>query len=470
MKLHFFLSLFICYLPVTYAQVDVLSSMDSTFNEYVNSLDDDFLRYAKEMDDDFYKYLGQEWTTFSVQERMTRTKHFSDPSVANVVFITDRNYPVYPKSQKKSYNTVSILFFEHQVSVKFDPLVEINLISLSETEISNSWRILSDSDFALTISDIYTIKKQLNLNDWAVYCLVDQIANKLFTDSDENKSLFTCFILTHIGYDVKLGRTALSTDINKGRLVLLIPFTSEVFNLNRIEIQNKTYCIEPLRKEQTLKKGDKIYSYQKNLTLAKNNINLYLKKTPQLGSAIIQRKINSPYPDMNLPIRCVKELIDFYNTYPDTELSVYLNTPLSQELRNSLDLALEPLRTSQQNNRARIDKLLEWFYHTFLYKEDSIDKVLFAEKSILQKYTDCEDRAIFFARIAKEIFNLDVVLFEFDKHVAVGIYLDSKQGDYYKKFKGKKYIICDPSSKECKAGYVMEQLDKNKVSLIPLIQ
>lgn len=470
MKLRFlFLLLFICYLPSSYGQVDIFSSMDSTFNEYVNNLDDDFLEYMKEMDDDFYKYLGQEWTTFPVQEGITRTKHFPDLRTTNIAFITDRSNPIYSKPQNKSYSTVSLVFFEHQVSVRFDPLIKVRLKSLSEAEISRGWRILSESDFALTISDIYTIKKQLNLNDWAVYCLVNQIANKLFPDNNGDKSLFSCFILTHIGYDVKLGRTNYSPDLDKSRLVILMPFTSEIFNQNRIDIQNKTYYIEPLERKMTLPKGDKIYSYQKNFSLAKNNVNLYMKSLPQFGSTIIQRKINSPYSDMNFLMRCVKGLVDFYNTYPDTEISVYLNTPLSHELKKSLDSALQPLKISRQSDTVKIEKLLKWFYHSFSYKEDTIDKVLFAEQSPLQKHTDCEDRAIFFARIAKEILNLDVVLFEFDKHIAAGIYLNSKQTGYSQSFKGKRYIICDPSSKECKVGYIMEQLDKNKVFIIPLI-
>lgn len=470
MKLRFILLLFICYLPATYGQVDIFSSMDSTFNEYTNNLDDDFLEYIKEMDEDFYKYLGQEWTTFAVQEGMTRTKYFPDLRTTNIAFITDRSNPIYPKSQNKSYGTVSFVFFERQISVRFDPLVKIKLKSLSEAEISKCWRILSESDFALTISDIYTIKKQQNLNDWAVYCLVNQIANKLFPDRNGDKSLFSCFILTHIGYDVKLGRTSYSTDLAKSRLIILMPFTSDIFNQNRINIQNKTYYIEPLEKKMTLQKGDKIYSYQKNFSLAKNNVNLYMKSLPQFGSTIIQRKINSPYSDMNFPMRCVTGLVDFYNTYPDTEISIYLNTPLSHELKKSLDLALQPLKISGQSNNVKVEKLLKWFYYSFSYREDTIEKVLFAEQSPLQKYTDCEDRAIFFARIAKEILNLDVVLFEFDKHIATGICFNNKQTGYSQLFKGKKYIICDPSSKECKVGYIMEQLDRNKVFIIPLIQ
>lgn len=96
MKFRFILLLFICYLPAIYSQVDIFSSMDSTFNEYTNKLDDDFFEYIKEMDDDFYKYLGQEWTTFAVQEGMTRTKYFPDLKTLNIAFITDRSNPIYP--------------------------------------------------------------------------------------------------------------------------------------------------------------------------------------------------------------------------------------------------------------------------------------------------------------------------------------------------------------------------------------
>ncbi|MFV0538313.1 MAG: hypothetical protein ACK5M3_13235 [Dysgonomonas sp.] len=445
--------------------------MDSTFNAYVDKLDDEFIDYTKKMDEDFYKYLEQEWTEFSILEGRTRTQQFSDLRITNASLITSKSYPSYPKSQNKSYSTITLKFFEHQLSVRIDPLMITKLKSLSETEISRGWKSLSECNFAITVSDISSLKKQFNLNDWAVYCLVDQLSNEILSgNSKSDKSLLTCFILTHAGYDVKLGRTGINTNLDKNRLILLAPFTSEVFNQNRIDIQNKTYYIEPLEKGVTIKKGGKIYSYQKNFSLAKNNVNLYIKSLPRFGSTIIQRKINSPYSDMNSSMRCVKGLVDFYNTYPDTELAVYLNTPFSFELKKSLNSALQSLLISRQSNTAKIEKLLKWFYHTFSYREDTIEKALFAEQSPLHRYTDCEDRAIFFARIAKEILNLDVVLFEFNKHVAPAICLDNKKTDYCKEFGGKKYIICDPSSKECKVGYIMEQLDKNKAFVIPLIQ
>lgn len=462
---------FFC-LTGAYGQIDIFASMDSTFNAYVDRLDDEFIDYTKKMDEDFYKYLEQEWTAFSVLEGTKRTKQSSDLRITNASFTPDKDDLSYPtKSQNTPYNTISLNFFENRFSVRIDPLIKIKLRSLSEPEVAKGWKSLSESDFVRTILDIQSIRKQFNLNDWAIYYLINDLSNKLFSENEENnKSLFNSFILTHIGYDIKLGRTGRNTDIDKGRLVLLMPFTSEIFNQNRIDIQNKIYYIEPLSKQITFKKDDKIYSYQKNFSLANRDLNLHIKRNPSLVSTIIQRKINSPYIEMNSHIRCTKALVDFYNTYPNTELSVYLNTPLSLELKKSLDIALQPLKVSPQNNTEKVDKLLKWFYHSFSYKEDAIEKTLFAEQTPLERYTDCEDRAIFFARIAKEILNLDVVLFEFDKHVATGIYLDNKQTGYNKIFKGKKYMICDPSSKECKAGYVMEQLDKNKVSVIPFIQ
>lgn len=473
MRLRFLLfSMSIFCLTGIYGQTDIFASMDSTFNAYADRLDDEFIDYTKKMDEDFYKYLEQEWTAFSVLEGTKKTRQSSDLRITNASFFADKDYPNYiTKSHNTLYNTISLNFFENRLSVRIDPLIIIKLKSLSETEIAKGWKSLSESDFVRTILDIQSIRKQFNLNDWAIYYIVDKLSCKLFSENEENnKSLFTCFILTHIGYDIKLGRTGRNTDIDKVLLVLLMPFTSEIFNQNRINIQNKIYYIEPLSKQITLKKDDKIYSYQHNFSIAKNNVDLYIKSLPQFGSTIIQRKISSPYIDMNSHIRCTKALVDFYNTYPNTELSVYLNTPLSLELKKSLDIALRPIKVSRLNNTEKVDKLLKWFYHSFSYKEDAIEKTLFAEQVPLERYTDCEDRAIFFARIAKEILNLDIVLFEFDKHVATGIYLDNKQTGYNRIFNGKKYIICDPSSKECKVGYVMEQLNKNKVSVIPLIQ
>lgn len=452
----------------SHGQDDIFSSMDSTFNAYVNNMDDEFTGYVKEMDEEFYRYLGQEWTTFEVLEGTTRRAQYSNLESSNLIFTASRSYPNYPKSPNKYYNSINISFFENRLSIKYDPTSsKLKLKSLSETDISNGWKQLSESNFSETIADIISVKKRLNLNDWATYCLINELSSQLFATSNSEKALFSCFLLTHLGYDVKLGRTSRDTSLYQNELIMLMPFTSQAFNLNRIDIANKIYYIEPLEKNWREKKT--IFSYRKNLSLAKNNLNLHVKSLPQLGSTIIRRKLNLQASTVPSHISCKKALVDFYNTYPNTELSVYLNAPLSQELKNSLTSSLQSFKVSQQNNTAKINKLLNWFYSSFSYKEDNIEKALFAEQSPLQKYTDCEDRAIFFARIAKEIFDLDVVLFVFDDHVATGVYLPSNPNDYSLMFKGKRYVICDPSSKECKAGFVMKEYANKKATILPVL-
>lgn len=459
------------------AQIDIFERMDSSFNAKKRILDENFNDYVKQMDDDFVSYLAKDWEQFRSTD--TEIRGFDDKSnFANVSFAAPSKYPSYPSVKGAKYEEKRMSFFEKKMALDVDIATRISMISISERQVSRAWKRLSETDFSSIIGWCDRARTELNLNDWGVYLLISHLADHLFEKHRTNeKKVFMAFILTHAGYDIKMGRTG-RTMGHDARLYLLIPFKTKIEG-RCIEINNKSYFILSDTEDKALNSiysdTDIIYSYRKNFKLAKFDLDLAIKNIPQLGSITLQKNIISKSPffkKVNIAWR--NSLTEYYDTYPSTVLSVYSNTPLSMEMKMSLQKSFG----AQLNDVGR-DKftcqLLYWFVRAFKYKLDDVERPFFSEQTVRGQYSDCEDRAVFFARIIKEIVGLDAVLVAYKgkageiSHVATGVCFNNEVSGDSKMYNGKKYTICDPSYMEGTVGVTLDRYRNSEYEIIELI-
>lgn len=473
MKTRLFIILLLC-LPTafSFAQVDPFAALDSTFNAYVNQMDEDYDRRIEEMDEDFYKYLGMDWEEFQMLEAVEKPA-FGKGQITSVSFGGIQKNPVYPRKKNATYLSKSFTFYEEAVNIKIDAKTYSRLASISEKEIAEGWKRLAATDFYATLKDCYDIKSRLRLNDWGVFLFFAQLSDKIYSSALSNeRTLFTAFMLTHAGYDIKLARSGNISDTNS-RLIMLLPFHSEVYQKQRTKIDGKYYYIESLANDVKIKNLDiykvkKVFSYRKNFELAIAAVNLSLPTPPVLGQRLIRKEIKTP-SSAKEKVGWRKGLTDFYNAYPETELAIYLNTPMSKELKTSLEPIVASLIDKDDKVKS-VQNILTWFYHSFPYKLDKKQQTLFPEQTVLYPYSDCEDRSILFAHIVREFIGLDAVLFQFEEHIATGIAFDKPIDGFSYIHKKRKYTACDPSSRYCRIGFITEIRDKHNLSVIELIK
>ena len=117
---------------------------------------------------------------------------------------------------------------------------------------------------------------------------------------------------------------------------------------------------------------------------------------------------------MNLNVQVNKNLIDFYNTCPTSEINdnfmtrwaMYANTPMEQEVQKQLYPIFQE-KIASLNERDAVDKLLNWVQTALVYEYDDKvwghDRAFFAEETLFYPYCDCEDRAILFTRIVRDL-------------------------------------------------------------------
>ncbi|RYE21497.1 MAG: hypothetical protein EOP51_15485, partial [Sphingobacteriales bacterium] len=95
-----------------------------------------------------------------------------------------------------------------------------------------------------------------------------------------------------------------------------------------------------------------------------------------------------------------------------------------------------------------VDYLMRFTRYAFLYEDDGLnfgkEKRLSPEQTLLNKYSDCDDRAALFFFLVKEIYNLPMIVLAYPEHVTVAVKFDKPVGQPVI-YNGEKYSICEPT-------------------------
>ena len=110
---------------------------------------------------------------------------------------------------------------------------------------------------------------------------------------------------------------------------------------------------------------------------------------------------------------------------------------------------------------------------SFPYEYDDVvwgkDRTFFMEESWYYPYSDCEDHAINFTHLVKDILGLDTAFISYPGHLsaAVAITDGSAKGDYLI-HNGKKYTVCDATYFYAPAGSTASAYNNANATLVPL--
>ena len=155
-----------------------------------------------------------------------------------------------------------------------------------------------------------------------------------------------------------------------------------------------------------------------------------------------------------------------------TRWAIYANTPLDTDVQQQLYPTLqEPLAGLSQ--LAAVNRLLNWVQPGFEYEYDDKlwggDRAFFAEETLHYPYADCEDRAILFTRLVRDLLHLPCVLVYYPGHLAAAVHFDSTpSGVCYTNAAGMDFTLCDPTYINACVGMEMPLMKNKKAILIPL--
>ena len=453
------------------------------FEKVLKKFDKKFEKFVEEHDKKFIEFLSKEWEEFDFLPGFVRDKKpkpvdipiFKTPEIPEEEEIEEKIIPppllpVIPEEEveeKKPVKVPEIVINFFGVPLGIEKRKSKNVAfegQINNEKISNFWKEMCLTDYDDIIKKAGSIREQMKLNDWGHYLLLKNIVDKMYAGSQNEKTIVLWFLLLKSGFNAKVG-------YQDNEIFLLLPFSSSVFEIPYFKIKDDIfYNVSVLEGSKNL---NRIYTYEEDYPGSINPIDLNLRECPYFDKENAKRNLSFLYNKKkhSVLIDVNNYLIDFYSYYPNTDIPLYFNAAVSQESVNSLERNLRPLVMNKSDIEA-VNILLRFVQTAFDYKVDQEqfgkEKFMFIEETLHYPYSDCEDRAVLFAHLVRDILELDVVGLRYDGHIATAVkFNDEIDGDTVV-YSGEKYIICDPTYMYADAGNCMPEFKEEKPKIIPI--
>ncbi len=313
--------------------------------------------------------------------------------------------------------------------------------------ITNFFDSLAQSDYQKTVDTLALHVKEYQLNDWALYLLSQKLSFSLYKNNNEAK-LFQWFILNQLGYDIKVA-------LQKSKVVILSKSKKTIYSTPNYTLSKHHYYAIDYYNQKGL---GVLRTYEGTYPDAVKSLNLELKAIPKFNAENAGRDLSFRYRGQKytLHVSYNQNLINFMKTYPQADYDSYFNAPLDNKSADSLVKALKPIIDGKAASDA-INILLYFVQHAFSYELDQEqfgrEKVMFAQETLYYQKSDCEDRAVLFAYLIKNLLGYDVVGVKYSDHMATAVAVPM-QGDALN-IASSRYVIADPTYMNAPIGKSM---------------
>ena len=437
-----------------------------SFENFKRTQNSAFTKYRDEKDVAFKNYLKAPWQEYTAKESQSLYERQKPKSITPTLqkkiksvgpYINIKLKKLVEKPEKivptaeivQNTKDINLEFFGQKVGINIDEkFKDAKFYPQNQTGITNFFDILASSDYEATLRDIKTISKELTLNDWGIYLLVNQLSDALFFNPDDKK-LFSWFIFNKLGYEVKVGLG--------GRHVVLMHYSKKIIysTPNYSFDKKRFYVISDYAKSSS---KNKVYTYEQSYPEAVKPLDLALNTLPNFEQDVKTKTVSFEQfgTVYKASYKYDKNLIDFMATYPQADYETYFNSPMSQETYENIAEDLKHYVDGKKASVA-INFVLNFVQKAFKYEVDESqfgrEKVMFANETLFYDKSDCEDRAILFAYLVRKLFGITVIGVKYKDHMATALYIPIV-GDSVKAGR-RKFVIADPTYINANIGQSM---------------
>lgn len=458
-----------------------MEQVGNDFYDYSDRLRQSYNEYRDQINAEFANYMRQKWPGYisrqaeplpqspeppkpvikdpdaestsdlvPFQELEPRSEPVSiDPP--RPVVTRPRSFPVEPIAHQFHYS-----FYGTQCALSLTSEHRFRLSGIDENSVADAWLQLSSDKYNAVIAECLEWRDKLHLPDWGYVRFVEKMTEAFFNaDSMNEARLLQMYILTQSGYKVRIARAG-------NNLVLLLPSKENIYQYPYLIVNNVRYYIVDKRAGQaSYRVFDKEFPHEQYFSLQ-------MTEKPKLSviNSSPRTLTSKRYPNASATIVTNRNLADFYNDYPMTDSwGVYVRSSLSEDAKKQLYPNLESA-IDGKNKLDAANILLNFVQTAFEYKTDNdqfgYERPLFADETLYYPYCDCEDRAILFAILVRELLGLDVILLYYPNHLATAVCFDADVYGDYMIIDGKRYVICDPTYINADVGQAMPQFKQTK--------
>ncbi|MCW9025972.1 MAG: hypothetical protein OQJ77_01535, partial [Thiovulaceae bacterium] len=225
--------------------------------------------------------------------------------------------------------------------------------------------------------------------------------------------------------------------------------------------KNKFYVVSNYAKGSV----GRLYSYEQNYPGSDKPLDLSLKNLPEFAQNIKSKKLGfkEAGKDFTVSFNYNQNIIDFMGTYPQADYDTFFNAPLQEETYKQLAEAIKKHVDGKKMSEA-LNFVLHFVQKSFKYQMDNQqfgrEKVMFAQETLYYDKSDCEDRAVLFSYLIKELFGVGVVGVKYKDHMATALYIPM-DGDSVKAG-SKRFVIADPTYINSSVGQSMPKYKPKK--------
>lgn len=466
--------LILCLLGGTF-KVNAQEDLRKEYEQFRQQQTEEFNDYVSRRNREFADFLKQEWKLFQSMQAVERPE---EPKPDRAPFVPDWDIPRVPGPVVKPLpvvpiappsvpekrpvtpqhlpQTLEVLFYDSPVSIDFSDQLKVKIGGASEKNVAAYWEKMSSSPYEDFIHTLQTNADGLGVNDWGYFRLIEAVANEVFT-SRNDRAAFLFYMLKQSGYDVRLGRGG-------EQLYVLMTFTTQIYGLSYFIFNGKKYY----RME-----GDgSLYTFGESEIMGDGKaVDLHQQRPLVIGEDEKVRDLKlAKFPELKIAIPYSLAHVAYYNDIPQTDLPVYFSYPLPENTWKALYAAFSPL-AAKHSLPEFVGILLNFVQTSFEYKTDDgqfgREKYFYPEEVIAYPYCDCEDRSVFFACLVRNLTGAEVVGLDYPGHIATAVCFGEAEvpGDTLT-YKGKKYVICDPTYINASIGMTMPQFRTVKPEVI----
>jgi len=433
-----------------------------SFDDFKNTENAAYERYRDKNDVAFASYLKEAWEEYTAKEspalyekekpksiRPARERKIENigPKV-NIKIPTIKKQTKKPMLVKEKSKNIYINYFGQKVGFNIDDNIrDAQFYPQNQEGIANFFDRMASSHYEETLHGIDEVCQKLNLNDWGVYQLVDQLAKAIY-DSPDRRKLYSWFLFNKLGYEVKIG-------LGKKHVVLMHYSKKVIYSTPSYSFGDKKFYVISYYAKSSI---ENIYTYKQNYPNANKAFDLELKELPTFTKNLKSKTVSfkqfgkvysSTFSyDINL--------IDFMATYPQADYETYFNAPMSSTVYDQIASDMKKYLNQKHSSHA-INFVLNFVQKAFEYERDqqrfAREKVMFPDETLYYDKSDCEDRAILFAYLVRKLFKISVIGVKYKDHMATALYIPMK-GDSVK-VGGRKFIIADPTYVNANIGQSM---------------
>lgn len=466
------------------------------FNQFTDNQQAEWDAFRKKMNEQYAEFMRQKWEPVEthpeekpIKEKEVKPAVYEEPAPSptpipqpkpepapkpipvqpQVVVVpepTPAPPPVAPVKPKEEipFKRVSVSYYGSIVSIGFPTSDNLKISKLEENALADAWNVLSDSKFDITIKNALDVRDANNLCDWAYLDLLRRVTEKQYGTTNE-AVLMQAYLMTQSGYRVRMGMT-------DKKLYLLVASQYNIYNMKFITEDGERYYIIGSKGNEQLHLCKSKFDKEQSLCLQ-------MTKLPRLGEDLSDKRVLTSRKGLSAAVQVNKNLIDFFGNYPSacingdfgTRWAAYANTPLDKSVMDMLYPVLKK-SIAGMNERDAANLLLNWVQTAFVYGYDDQvwggDRAFFAQETLHYPYSDCEDRAILFSRLVRDLLGLDVVLLYYPGHLATAVAFKGEVKGDWLTYRNRRYIVCDPTFENAPVGRTMPNMDNAKAKIIAL--